>query len=104
MSNQYLMKIYPAGRGRDVYRNIEICGNSTLNQLCHVILEAFDFTDEHLYEFCMDNRIVKLHFIPNLNFKLILKIFLCFFTFILSFHQIIPKNCVYKRTDCFIKK
>lgn len=28
MNNQYLMKVYPAGRGRDVYRNIEICGNS----------------------------------------------------------------------------
>ena len=57
MSNQYTMKIYPAGRGRDVYRNIEICGNSTLNQLCQIILESFDFIDEHLYEFCMDNRI-----------------------------------------------
>ena len=57
MNNQYLMKVYPAGRGRDVYRNIEICGNSTLNQLCGVILESFDFIDEHLYEFCMDNRI-----------------------------------------------
>lgn len=51
MSNQYTMKIYPAGRGRDVYRNIEICGNSTLNQLCQIILESFDFIDEHLYEF-----------------------------------------------------
>ena len=57
MNNQYLMKVYPAGRGRDVYRNIEICGNSTLNQLCGVILESFDFIDEHLYEFCMDNHI-----------------------------------------------
>ena len=56
MSNQYTMKIYPAGRGRDVYRNIEICGNSTLNQLCQIILESFNFIDEHLYEFCMDNR------------------------------------------------
>ena len=53
MSNQYSMKIYPAGRGREVYRNIEICGSSTLNQLCQVILESFDFIDEHLYEFCM---------------------------------------------------
>ena len=56
MSNQYTMKIYPAGRGRDVYRNIEICGNSTLNQLCQIILESFNFIDEHLYEFCMDNK------------------------------------------------
>ena len=55
------MKIYPAGRGCDVYRNIEICGNSTLNQLCQVILESFDFIDEHLYEFCMDNRMYSEH-------------------------------------------
>ena len=50
------MKVYPAGRGREVYRNIEICGDNTLNQLCQIILEAFDFIDEHRYEFCMDNR------------------------------------------------
>lgn len=56
MNKQYLMKVYPAGRGREVYRNIEICGDNTLNQLCQIILEAFDFIDEHLYEFCMDNR------------------------------------------------
>lgn len=56
MVNQYVMKIYPAGCGREVYRNIEICGNNTLNQLCKVILDTFHFTDEHLYEFCMDNR------------------------------------------------
>ena len=56
MTYQYLLKVYPAGMGREVYRNIEICGDNTLNQLCGVILEAFDFIDEHLYEFCMDNR------------------------------------------------
>lgn len=56
MNKQYSMKVYPAGRGRDVYRNIEICGAHTLDQLCEVILDAFDFIDEHLYEFCMDNR------------------------------------------------
>ena len=56
MSKQYSMKVYPAGRGRDVYRNIEICGNESLDRLCETILEAFDFIDEHLYEFCMDNR------------------------------------------------
>ena len=56
MKNQYSMKVYPAGRGREVYRNIEICGDNSLDQLCGIILEAFDFIDEHLYEFCMDNR------------------------------------------------
>ena len=46
---------------------------------------------------------VKQHFIPNLNFKLFLKTLFAFFTFILRFHHIIPKNCVYKRTGDFIK-
>ena len=56
MSKQYSIKVYPAGMGREVYRNIEICGDETLDRLCQIILEAFDFDDEHLYEFCMDNR------------------------------------------------
>ena len=56
MSRLYSLKIYPLGQGREVYRNIEISGEKTLNDLCGVILDAFDFTDEHLYEFCMDNR------------------------------------------------
>ena len=56
MSKQYSMKVYPAGMGRNVYRNIEICGDESLDRLCGIILEAFDFIDEHLYEFCMDNR------------------------------------------------
>ena len=55
------MKVYPVGRGREVYRNIEICGDNTLNQLCQIILEAFDFIDEHLYKFCMDNRMYSEH-------------------------------------------
>ena len=55
MSKQYSIKVYPAGMGREVYRNIEICGDETLDRLCQIILEAFDFDDEHLYEFCMDN-------------------------------------------------
>ncbi len=56
MNNAYLLKVYPAGRGREVYRKIEISGNATLDDLCSIILESFDFMDEHLYEFCMDNR------------------------------------------------
>lgn len=56
MCKQYSMKVYPDGKGREVYRNIEICGNNTLDQLCGIIMYAFDFLDEHLYEFCMDNR------------------------------------------------
>ncbi len=40
MSKQYSMKVYPAGRGRDVYRNIEICGNESLDRLCEIILDV----------------------------------------------------------------
>ena len=54
--NKYRLKVYPKGRGRDIYRIIEIGGNLSLDNLCGVILESFDFIDEHMYEFCMDNR------------------------------------------------
>ena len=54
MNKQYLIKVYPIGLGREVYRNIEISGEDTLDRLCQIILESFDFTDEHLYEFCME--------------------------------------------------
>lgn len=56
MNKQYTLKVYPKGRGREVYRVIEICGKDTLNQLCSAIIDSFDFIDEHLYEFCMDNQ------------------------------------------------
>ena len=54
MNRKYLIKAYPAGWGREAYRNIEICGDATLNRLCQIIRESFDFTDEHLYEFMYD--------------------------------------------------
>lgn len=31
MRKQYSMKVYPDGKGHEVYRNIEICGNNTLD-------------------------------------------------------------------------
>ena len=54
MENRYVMKIYPQGNARQVYRVIELSGRETLDKLCQVILSAFEFYDEHLYEFCMD--------------------------------------------------
>lgn len=54
--NKYKLKIYPKGRGREVYRVITIAGNKKLDNLCRSILDAFDFSDDHLYEFCMDNK------------------------------------------------
>jgi hypothetical protein len=53
---KYTFKIYPAGRSREAYRVIEMSGDKTLDDLCGCILQAFDFIHEHLYEFCMDNR------------------------------------------------
>ena len=53
---QFTFKVYPNGRGRDVYRIIRISGSDTLDQLCSAILTSFDFTHDHLYEFCMDNK------------------------------------------------
>lgn len=56
MAYLYTMKVYPAGLGRDVYRVLEIEGSKTLDELCSKILQAFEFSQDHLYEFCMDNR------------------------------------------------
>ena len=53
---RYTFKVYPAGQGRTVYRTMEISGKETMDRLCEFILEAYDFIHEHLYEFCMDNR------------------------------------------------
>lgn len=55
MRKSQKVKIYPAGMSREVYRTIVISGAATLNRLCSAILDAFDFIDEHMYEFCMDN-------------------------------------------------
>lgn len=56
MRKKYTLKVYPAGNGKEVYRVIEISGEHSLDDLCGIILSTFDFIDEHLYEFCMDNR------------------------------------------------
>ena len=56
MENRYTLKVYPAGMSRSVYRVLQIAGCETLDTLCGAILDSFDFIDEHLYEFCMDNR------------------------------------------------
>lgn len=63
---RYTLKVYPSGHSREAYRTIEIAGKETLDRLCSVILDAFDFTDEHLYEFCMDNKMYSggLHYTP----------------------------------------
>ena len=53
---KYTFKVYPVGQSRTVYRTMEISGKETLDRLCEFIMESFDFIHEHLYEFCMDNR------------------------------------------------
>ena len=54
--NRYTFKGYPAGWGSEAYRTFEMSGKETLDKLCEYILEVFDFYHEHLYEFCMDNK------------------------------------------------
>lgn len=61
MKKKYTLKVFPAGNGREVYRVIEISGEHSLDDLCGVILSSYDFIDEHLYEFCMDNRMYSDH-------------------------------------------
>lgn len=56
MSKLYLLNIFPPGHGREIYRKIEICGNSTLNDLSDIILDSLEFDHDHAYEFCMDNK------------------------------------------------
>lgn len=54
---QYTLKVYPQGHSRKTYRVIEISGNDTLDRLCEVILAAFDFIHEHMYEFSMTGKL-----------------------------------------------
>lgn len=56
MEKQYTLKVYPAGMGNSVYRVMEVSGKDTLEDLCDTILFAYDFMNDHLYEFCMDNK------------------------------------------------
>ena len=36
---------------------IAICEQDTLDDLCWVILNSFDFDHDHMYEFAMDNKV-----------------------------------------------
>lgn len=56
MQTTYTFKVYPDGLGRSVYRVLKISGSETLDELCQLILDSFDFDNDHLYEFCMDNK------------------------------------------------
>lgn len=43
-------------RNKRIYTILDISANSTLDDLCHMILDAFDFTYEHLYLFNFGGR------------------------------------------------
>ncbi len=53
---EYKIKVYPKGRGRDIYRVIQVEGDMDLDYLCYRILTAFDLDQDHLYESCMTDR------------------------------------------------
>ena len=42
--------------GTGCYRHIRISGAETLNDLSDAILDAFEFANDHMHMFCMDNR------------------------------------------------
>ncbi len=54
---QYTLKVFPQGQARKAYRVIIISGNDNLDRLCDVILMAFDFSHDHLYEFSTSGRL-----------------------------------------------
>ena len=54
---QYTLKVFPQGQAKKAYRVIEISGSDTLDRLCDVILSAFGFSHDHLYEFSMNGRL-----------------------------------------------
>ncbi|OLN30804.1 IS1096 element passenger TnpR family protein [Desulfosporosinus metallidurans] len=53
MEGTYLIKV---SLSRGIWRKIEMAAKHTLHQLHLAIQEAFDFDDDHLYSFFMDNK------------------------------------------------
>ncbi len=57
MKNEiYTVKVVPVN-GNKVFRRIEISGRSTLDTLSNTILNAYDFSRDHLYFFSMNKRV-----------------------------------------------
>lgn len=52
----YEFKVYPVGRGREIYRVFQIRADATFDELCFSILDLFDFDCDHMYEICLNNR------------------------------------------------
>lgn len=47
----YTLKIYPYGMARTCYRTLQVDGRRQFDDLARVILNAFDFDFDHMYEF-----------------------------------------------------
>ena len=56
-NNRYTLKVYPDRMSRIAYRVFEISGSENLDTLCEVILDYFDFSMEHMFEFSLDGRL-----------------------------------------------
>ena len=56
MKKKYTLNVEPKGY-QNISRVIEICGERSLDSLCMAILNSFDFDHDHLYRFCMDNKL-----------------------------------------------
>ena len=48
--------VISASLGKGCYRHIKIASNKTLDELSQAILSAFDFDNDHLHAFFMDNK------------------------------------------------
>lgn len=56
MSNQPISIVISVSLGTGCYRHIRISGHATLEDLSEAILDAFEFYNDHMHEFFMDNR------------------------------------------------
>ena len=54
---QYTLRVYPKGMSREASCVLACPSDTTLEELARHILYAFDFDDDHLYEFCMTCRL-----------------------------------------------
>ena len=55
-SKKQISYIISVSIGKGCYRHLRVSGNATLADLADSILDAFDFCNDHLYSFFMDDR------------------------------------------------
>lgn len=59
IEKRYTFKVYPNRMSREAYRVFSIDGRDNLDDLCHMILNLFDFSWEHMYEFTLTGKLYR---------------------------------------------